>query len=69
MYRGIKPENSMTEPDKEILIKAAGHLVRRGEPIYTQHPQKGRVKIGYKVPVREFERVKAKLKRLEGGEG
>jgi hypothetical protein len=55
----------MNNKDTEVLVKAAGHLIRRGEPIIIEHPQKGRIKVGYKVPVREFERVRSKLKRLE----
>ena len=53
--------NKMDE-NVQILLKASFHMVRKARPILY-----GDEIIGYRVPCREFERVRAKLKAMEGG--
>jgi len=46
------------------LIRLLGHMIRKATPI-----SDGARPIGYRVTVREFERVRARVRILEGGEG
>jgi hypothetical protein len=43
-----------------VLLKATAHLVRKATPLHA-----GSTCIGYKVPAREFERVRCKMRILQ----
>lgn len=47
-------------PDTQALVKACYHLTAKAHPVYadTGHP------IGYRVPKRELERVRAKVAKF-----
>ena len=50
--------------DVQVLIKACSHLVSKAYAV--EDPQTGMVR-RYSVPIREFERVRAKVRRLTNG--
>ena len=49
--------------DVQVLIKAAFHLCKKATPIHSEYPIPPTV-IGYKVPRRELDRVRSKVKHL-----
>lgn len=50
-------------PDIQILIKAAYHLCKKADPIYSNDLNNPNP-IGYRVPRRELDRVRSKVNAL-----